>query len=176
MSRLMAAKRIHVKGARVLVLGITFKENCPDIRNSKVADVVRELRKQGARVEVYDPWASAAECRHEYGFAPVQRLKANRYDAAVMRCAGDPASLQEAGEPLLRRQAKIGEHGGRGMDEAAGRAPAHGAMAGDHLPERAFHLIAHGAAEAAAGRPCSRHQTLESGWAAFLRAMKSCSA
>src|SRR5690242_16958850 len=57
-TRLMGAKRIHVKGARVLVLGITFKENCPDIRNSKVADVVRELGKQGALVEVYDPWAT----------------------------------------------------------------------------------------------------------------------
>jgi UDP-N-acetyl-D-glucosamine/UDP-N-acetyl-D-galactosamine dehydrogenase len=85
--RLMAAKRIHVKGARVLVLGITFKENCPDIRNSKVADVVRELDKQGAEVEIYDPWASAAECRHEYGLVPVRELKAHRYDAAVVAVA-----------------------------------------------------------------------------------------
>ena len=74
-TRLMAARRIHVKGARVLVLGITFKENCPDIRNSKVADVVRELDKQGALVEVFDPWASAAECRHAYGLALVRELK-----------------------------------------------------------------------------------------------------
>jgi UDP-N-acetyl-D-galactosamine dehydrogenase len=99
--RLMAAKRIHVKGARVLVLGITFKENCPDIRNSKVADVVRELRKQGARVEVYDPWASAAECRHEYGFAPVQRLKANRYDAVVVAVAH--RQFRELGARGVRR-------------------------------------------------------------------------
>jgi UDP-N-acetyl-D-glucosamine/UDP-N-acetyl-D-galactosamine dehydrogenase len=99
--RLMAAKRIHVKGARVLVLGITFKENCPDIRNSKVADVVRELRKQGARVEVYDPWASAAECRHEYGFAPVQRLRANRYDAVVVAVAH--RQFRELGARGVRR-------------------------------------------------------------------------
>jgi UDP-N-acetyl-D-galactosamine dehydrogenase len=85
--RLMAAKRIHVKGARVLVLGITFKENCPDIRNSKVVDVVRELDKQGAEVEIYDPWASPAECRHEYGLVPVRELKAHRYDAAVVAVA-----------------------------------------------------------------------------------------
>ncbi|HTL20645.1 MAG TPA: Vi polysaccharide biosynthesis UDP-N-acetylglucosamine C-6 dehydrogenase TviB [Steroidobacteraceae bacterium] len=85
--RLMAAKRIHVKGARVLVLGITFKENCPDIRNSKVADVVRELDKQGAEVDIYDPWASPAECRHEYGLVPVRELKAHRYDAAVVAVA-----------------------------------------------------------------------------------------
>jgi UDP-N-acetyl-D-glucosamine/UDP-N-acetyl-D-galactosamine dehydrogenase len=86
-TRLMAARRIHVKGARVLVLGITFKENCPDIRNSKVADVVRDLGKQGALVEVYDPWASATECRHEYGLRLVRELKPARYDAAIVAVA-----------------------------------------------------------------------------------------
>jgi UDP-N-acetyl-D-galactosamine dehydrogenase len=90
-----------VKGARVLVLGITFKENCPDIRNSKVADVVRELSKQGARVEVYDPWANGAECRHEYGFAPVRRLKDNRYDAAVVAVAH--REFRELGARGVRR-------------------------------------------------------------------------
>jgi len=80
----MAAKRIHVKGARVLMLGITFKENCPDIRNSKVVDVVRELAKQGARVDIYDPWADAAEFRHEYGLKLTRVLKPRHYDVAVM--------------------------------------------------------------------------------------------
>jgi UDP-N-acetyl-D-glucosamine/UDP-N-acetyl-D-galactosamine dehydrogenase len=100
-TRLMAAKRIHVKGARVLMLGITFKENCPDIRNSKVADVVRELRKQGARVEVYDPWASPAECRHEYGLAPVRALRPNRYDVAVVAVAH--RQFRELGARGVRR-------------------------------------------------------------------------
>jgi UDP-N-acetyl-D-galactosamine dehydrogenase len=100
-TRLMAAKRIHVKGARVLMLGITFKENCPDIRNSKVADVVRELREQGARVEIYDPWASAAECRHEYGLAPLRELKPNRYDAAVVAVAH--RQFRELGARGVRR-------------------------------------------------------------------------
>ena len=100
-TRLMAAKRIHVKGARVLILGLTFKENCPDIRNSKVVDVVRELRKQGARVEVYDPWANAAECRHEYGLSPVRALKPNRYDAAVVAVAH--RQFRELGAPGVRR-------------------------------------------------------------------------
>ena len=100
-TRLMGAKRIHVKGARVLVLGITFKENCPDIRNSKVADVVRELGKQGALVEVYDPWATAAECRHEYGFAPVRELKPGRYDAAVVAVAH--RQFRELGARGVRR-------------------------------------------------------------------------
>jgi UDP-N-acetyl-D-galactosamine dehydrogenase len=83
----MAAKRIHVKGARVLVLGITFKENCPDVRNSKVVDVVRELTKQGARVDIYDPWADAAEFRHEYGLKLAREVKARHYDAAVLAVA-----------------------------------------------------------------------------------------
>ena len=100
-TRLMAARRIHVKGARVLVLGITFKENCPDIRNSKVADVVRELVKQGALVEVFDPWASAAECRHEYGLALVRELKPGRYDAAVIAVAH--RQFRELGAKGVRR-------------------------------------------------------------------------
>ena len=83
----MAAKKIHVKGARVLVLGITFKENCPDVRNSKVVDVVHELAKQGARVDIYDPWADAAEVRHEYGLKLVREVKRRHYDAAVLAVA-----------------------------------------------------------------------------------------
>jgi UDP-N-acetyl-D-galactosamine dehydrogenase len=83
----MAAKRIHVKGARVLMLGTTFKENCPDIRNSKVVDVVRELEKHGARVDIYDPWADAAEFRHEYGLKLTRALKPRHYDVAVLAVA-----------------------------------------------------------------------------------------
>jgi UDP-N-acetyl-D-glucosamine/UDP-N-acetyl-D-galactosamine dehydrogenase len=85
--KLMTEKRIHIKGARILVLGMTFKENCPDIRNSKVIDVVRELQKYGAEVEVYDPWADAQECRHEYGLRPIRSLVPKRYDAAVVAVA-----------------------------------------------------------------------------------------
>jgi UDP-N-acetyl-D-galactosamine dehydrogenase len=107
-TRLMAAKRIHVKGARVLMLGITFKENCPDIRNSKVADVVRELRKQGARVEVYDPWASAADCRHEYGLNLVHELKPGRYDAAVVAVAH--RQFRELGARGVRRLCRRRKH------------------------------------------------------------------
>jgi UDP-N-acetyl-D-galactosamine dehydrogenase len=63
----MIANDLSVKGAPIIVLGMTFKENCPDIRNSKVIDVVRELQSFGARVLVHDPIASSAECEHEYG-------------------------------------------------------------------------------------------------------------
>src|SRR5215471_3031344 len=86
-TKLMASKRIHVNGSRVLVLGITFKENCPDIRNSKVVDVVRELTKNGAEVDIYDPWADAAECKHEYGLRPVRSVAPRTYDAAVVAVA-----------------------------------------------------------------------------------------
>jgi UDP-N-acetyl-D-galactosamine dehydrogenase len=85
--KLMTAKRIHVKGAPTLVLGVTFKENCPDIRNSKVIDVVRELQKYGAEVEIYDPWADSAECRHEYGVRLIRKLEPKRYEAAVLAVA-----------------------------------------------------------------------------------------
>jgi UDP-N-acetyl-D-glucosamine/UDP-N-acetyl-D-galactosamine dehydrogenase len=87
-TQLMAAKRIHVQGSRVLMLGITFKENCPDIRNSKVVDVVRELQRQGAQVDIYDPWASRSDCRHEYGLRALKSLSRGRvYDAAVVAVA-----------------------------------------------------------------------------------------
>jgi UDP-N-acetyl-D-glucosamine/UDP-N-acetyl-D-galactosamine dehydrogenase len=87
--RRMNGKKIHVKDARILVLGMTFKENCPDIRNSKVADVVKELQKYGAKVDVYDPWADAAETRHEYGIKLISKPRAGQYDAVVAAVGHD---------------------------------------------------------------------------------------
>jgi UDP-N-acetyl-D-galactosamine dehydrogenase len=85
--KLMAAKRIHINGARILMLGLTFKENCPDVRNSKVVDVVRELQKQGARVDVHDPWVASGEAEREYGIKPIKRPPRGRYDAVVVAVA-----------------------------------------------------------------------------------------
>ena len=85
--KLMTLKRIQVNGARILMLGVTFKENCPDIRNSKVVDVIRELEKYGARVDVHDPWAEPQACRHEYGLRLTRSLKKTGYDAAVVAVA-----------------------------------------------------------------------------------------
>jgi UDP-N-acetyl-D-glucosamine/UDP-N-acetyl-D-galactosamine dehydrogenase len=99
--KLMTAKRIHVKGARILVLGMTFKENCPDIRNSKVVDVVRELAKYGAQVEIYDPWADGQECRHEYGLRPIRTPQPRRYDVAVLAVAH--RQFRELGSAGVRR-------------------------------------------------------------------------
>ena len=82
--KLMTARRIHIKGARVLVLGLTFKENCPDIRNSKVVDLIRELEKYGALVQVYDPWVKPAVAQHEYGIKSVRSPRRGTYDAAIV--------------------------------------------------------------------------------------------
>ena len=86
-AQLMMQRRIQVKDSRILVLGLTFKENCPDVRNTKIVDVVNELGKFGARVDVYDPWADPAEAEYEYGIKLVKRLKAGTYDALVMGVA-----------------------------------------------------------------------------------------
>jgi UDP-N-acetyl-D-galactosamine dehydrogenase len=85
--RLMLQRRIHVAGARVLVLGLTFKENCPDVRNTRVVDIVRELDTYGAQVDVYDPWVVAEEATHEYGITPVPDLQNGAYDAIVLAVA-----------------------------------------------------------------------------------------
>ena len=85
--KLMTRKRIHVNGARALVLGVTFKENCPDIRNSKVIDVVRELQNYGADVDVHDPWADPDDCKHEYGLRLTRTPKRNHYDVAIVAVA-----------------------------------------------------------------------------------------
>ena len=70
-------------------MGLTFKENCPDVRNTKIVDVVRELEQFGAKVDVFDPWADPDEAEHEYGLRPIQKLKPGTYDAVVMGVAHD---------------------------------------------------------------------------------------
>jgi UDP-N-acetyl-D-galactosamine dehydrogenase len=85
--KLMIKKDIIVKNARVLVLGITFKENCPDIRNTKVVDVVKELEQFGCFVDIYDPWANAAEVKHEYGRDIVSKYVFSDYNAIVLAVA-----------------------------------------------------------------------------------------
>ncbi len=84
--KLLIKKSHKVDGARILVLGITFKENCPDIRNSRVIDVISELSDFGCAVEVYDPWADAAEVKHEYRLALVEK-PSGKYDAVVLAVA-----------------------------------------------------------------------------------------
>ena len=84
--KLMIRKDCKIKNGHVLLMGITFKENCPDIRNSKVIDVIEELRKYNLNIDVYDPWASATEVYNEFGLtllSETSQLKEN-YEAVVL--------------------------------------------------------------------------------------------
>jgi UDP-N-acetyl-D-galactosamine dehydrogenase len=80
----MLKKGIDVQGARVLVLGLTFKENCPDLRNTRVVDVITELRDYGLAVDVHDPWADAECARHEYGLTLISTPAPKHYDGIVL--------------------------------------------------------------------------------------------
>ncbi|HYG28012.1 MAG TPA: Vi polysaccharide biosynthesis UDP-N-acetylglucosamine C-6 dehydrogenase TviB [Caulobacteraceae bacterium] len=83
----MVRRRIQVDGARVLILGLAFKENCPDLRNTRVVDIVEELKGYNVAVDVYDPWVDADEAQHEYNIAPVQAPENGAYDAVVLAVA-----------------------------------------------------------------------------------------
>ena len=87
--KLMIKRGVLINSARVLVLGLTFKENCPDIRNSRVIDVIEELRDFGCRVDVYDPWADEAEVKREYGIVPLKSFDEADYDCVVIAVAHD---------------------------------------------------------------------------------------
>jgi UDP-N-acetyl-D-galactosamine dehydrogenase len=87
--KLMNKRGIVAYGANVLVLGLTFKENCPDVRNTRVVDIVKEFESFGARVDVHDPWADAAEAKHEYGFDLVSTPAQGGYDAIILAVSHD---------------------------------------------------------------------------------------
>lgn len=100
----MLKKRIQVDGARVLILGLTFKENCPDLRNTRVVDLVTELRDYGVSVDVHDPWADAAEARAEYGLDLVADAETDAYDGIILAVAHE--DYRNAGAPMLRRHGR----------------------------------------------------------------------
>jgi UDP-N-acetyl-D-galactosamine dehydrogenase len=85
--KLMLQKDIKIKGANILALGITFKENCPDVRNTKAVDVIYELKGFGANVTVYDPWANPEEVKHEYGLKTTRQQPNQSFDAIVLTVA-----------------------------------------------------------------------------------------
>ncbi|HEY4147007.1 Vi polysaccharide biosynthesis UDP-N-acetylglucosamine C-6 dehydrogenase TviB [Pinirhizobacter sp.] len=82
--RLMVRKGINPVNARVLVLGLAFKENCPDLRNTRVVDIVGALRGYNAHVDVHDPWVNGAEAKHEYGLTPIENPENGSYDAVIV--------------------------------------------------------------------------------------------
>lgn len=83
----MTKKRLQVDGAKVLVMGLTFKENCPDLRNTRVVDIVAELKDYNCNVDVYDPWVSVEEARHEYGITPIAMPDTGCYDTIILAVA-----------------------------------------------------------------------------------------
>ncbi|OJX91082.1 MAG: UDP-N-acetyl-D-galactosamine dehydrogenase [Paludibacter sp. 47-17] len=85
--KLMLKRGIQVLGANILILGITFKENCPDVRNTKVIDIIKALAEYNIHLTIYDPWANPAEVKHEYGVVTTRELPVNRYDAVVLAVA-----------------------------------------------------------------------------------------
>lgn len=82
--KLMIKKGIVVNGAQLLMLGITFKENCPDVRNTKIVDVITALKDYSINVSVYDPWANPSEVKHEYGLVTMNSLPKDKFDAIVL--------------------------------------------------------------------------------------------
>ena len=83
----LTKRQIDVSGARVLIMGLTFKENCPDLRNTRVVDIVHELGEYGLAVDVYDPWVSNEDARREYNIDPIDRPHAGVYDAIILAVA-----------------------------------------------------------------------------------------
>ena len=100
----MTKKRIQVEGAKVLVMGLTFKENCPDIRNTRVVDIVAELKDYNCDVDVYDPWVSIEEAQHEYGLVPIAKANAGTYDAIILAVAHH--QFKEMGAAAIRALGK----------------------------------------------------------------------
>jgi UDP-N-acetyl-D-galactosamine dehydrogenase len=102
----MTKKRVQVDGAKVLVMGLSFKENCPDIRNTRVVDIVSELQDYNCQVDVYDPWVAAEEAEHEYGITPITKPDRGVYDAIILAVAHSefremgPSAIRALGKPL----------------------------------------------------------------------------
>ncbi|MFK2918092.1 nucleotide sugar dehydrogenase [Dyella koreensis] len=104
--RLMSERRLHIVDARVLVLGFAFKENCPDLRNTRVVDIVRELELSHAQVDVFDPWIDAQEARVEYRVGTVAELADGAYDAIILAVAH--REFREWGAERIRALGKPG--------------------------------------------------------------------
>lgn len=100
----MLKKRIHVEGANVLVMGLTFKENCPDLRNTKVVDIVSELKEYNINVDIMDPWCSNAEAQHEYGLTLCEKEQQGHYDAIIMAVSHN--EFKEMGVEKIRALGK----------------------------------------------------------------------
>ncbi|ACO79157.1 polysaccharide biosynthesis protein [Azotobacter vinelandii CA] len=102
----MLRRRIQIDGARALVMGLTFKENCPDLRNTRVVDIIQELRQYNISVDVYDPWVDAEEARRAYDIRPLDSPPASAYDGIILAVAHH--QFRSMGAPGIRRFGKPG--------------------------------------------------------------------
>jgi len=102
--KMLTRRKVHVVDANILILGLAFKENCPDLRNTRVVDIVAELEGYHANVEVHDPWVNAAEAKEEYGIDVVESLEPGRYDAIILAVAH--GAFVELGAPGIRALGK----------------------------------------------------------------------
>lgn len=100
----MVKKRIQVEGARILILGLAFKENCPDLRNTKVIDIVQELKEYNINVDIYDPWVDVVEANNEYGVTPIKILEKGIYDGIILAVAHQ--EFREMGVEKIRALGK----------------------------------------------------------------------
>lgn len=102
----MTKRRLQVDGARILVMGLAFKENCPDLRNTRVIDIVTELQDYNCQVDVFDPWVLAEQAQHEYGITPVEQPAPGAYDAIVLAVAHQ--QFRDLGAAAIRAFGKPG--------------------------------------------------------------------
>ncbi len=102
--KMMTQRKCHVVDSNILIMGLTFKENCPDLRNTRVIDIINELRNYNAKVSVFDPWADAAEAHHEYGLELIKEPQAGSYDAIIL-CVGHSA-FRDMGAEAIRALGK----------------------------------------------------------------------
>jgi UDP-N-acetyl-D-galactosamine dehydrogenase len=100
----MLRRRILIDDANILVMGMSFKENCPDLRNSKVVDIINELKTYNVNVDVYDPWVDAESAQREYGIAPIREPHPGKYDAIVIAVAH--REFREIGRARMRAYGK----------------------------------------------------------------------
>ncbi|WP_286729268.1 Vi polysaccharide biosynthesis UDP-N-acetylglucosamine C-6 dehydrogenase TviB [Acinetobacter sp. UBA1297] len=100
----MIRKKIQVEGSKVLVLGLSFKENCPDIRNTKIIDIINELKEYQIEVDIYDPWVDISEAQHEYNVTPIKTLQDSIYDGVILAVAHE--EFKDMGADKIRKLGK----------------------------------------------------------------------
>ena len=99
--KLMTKKRIHVVDANILIMGLTFKENCPDLRNTRVVELIEEFQNLNCNVDIYDPWVDKEEAKQKYDISPVTTPKEGHYDAIILVVAHN--EFKEMGVKQIRK-------------------------------------------------------------------------